>query len=99
MFYLVVSATLALAYGSVNAIIGLVLSVIAYAAVNAVLVRHAIRTGLSVSLFSRILLGRTGAAIATLISSPPPSITRCSRARSSRWRCKAMPGSAIRSRR
>mgnify|MGYP002651773241 CR=1 FL=1 len=66
MFYLVVSATLALAYGSVNAIIGLVLSVIAYAAVNAVLVRHAIRTGLSVSLFSRILLGRTGAAIATL---------------------------------
>lgn len=67
MFYLVVSATLALAYGSVNAIIGLVLSVIAYAAVNAVLVRHAIRTGLSVSLFSRILLGRTGAAIATLI--------------------------------
>ena len=44
MFYLVVSATLALAYGSVNAIIGLVLSVIAYAAVNAVLVRHAIRT-------------------------------------------------------
>ncbi|SEH89348.1 purine-cytosine permease family protein [Paracoccus alkenifer] len=67
MFYLVVSATLALAYGSVNAIIGLVLSVAAYAAINAVLVRHAIRTGLSVSLFSRILLGRTGAAIATLI--------------------------------
>ncbi|MDQ1901061.1 allantoin permease [Paracoccus sp. WLY502] len=67
MFYLVVAATLALAYGSVNAIIGLVLSVAAYAAVNAVLVRHAIRTGLSVSLFSRILLGRTGAAIATLI--------------------------------
>ena len=67
MFYLVVSATLALAYGSVNAIIGLVLSVAAYAAINAVLVRHAIRTGLSVSLFSRILLGRSGAAIATLI--------------------------------
>lgn len=67
MFYLVVSATLALAYGSVNAIIGLVLSVAVYAAVNAVLVRHAVRTGLSVSLFSRILLGRTGAAIATLI--------------------------------
>ena len=49
------------------AIIGLVLSVIAYAAVNAVLVRHVIRTGLSVSLFSRILLGQTGAAVATLI--------------------------------
>lgn len=67
MFYLVVSASLALAYGSVNAIIGLVLSVVAYAAVNAVLVRHAIRTGLSVSLFSRLLLGQSGAAIATLI--------------------------------
>lgn len=67
MFYLVVSASLALAYGSINAIIGLVLSVVAFAAVNAVLVRHAIGTGLSVSLFSRILLGRTGAAIATLI--------------------------------
>lgn len=67
MFYLVVAATLALAYGSINAIIGLVLSVAAYAAVNAVLVRHAIRTGLSVSLFSRVLLGRTGASLATLI--------------------------------
>ncbi|SIS99503.1 purine-cytosine permease family protein [Paracoccus saliphilus] len=67
MFYLVVAATLALAYGSVNAIIGMVLSVIAFSAVNAVLSRHSIRTGLSVSLFSRILLGRTGAALATLI--------------------------------
>ena len=67
MFYLVIAASLALAYGARNAIIGLVLSVIAYAAVNAVLVRHAIRTGLSVSLFSRLLLGRSGAAVATLI--------------------------------
>ncbi len=67
MFYLVIAASLALAYGARNAIIGLVLSVVAYAAVNAVLVRHAIRTGLSVSLFSRILLGRSGAAVATLI--------------------------------
>lgn len=67
MFYLVVSASLALAYGSVNAIIGLVLSVIAYGIVNGILARYAIRTGLSVSLFSRILLGRSGAAIATLI--------------------------------
>ncbi len=67
MFYLVVAASLALAYGSQNAIIGLVLSVITYGIVNAVLSRHAIRTGLSVSLFSRILLGRTGAVLATLI--------------------------------
>jgi purine-cytosine permease-like protein len=67
MFYLVVAASLALAYGSINAIIGIVLSVMVYAAVNAVLTRYAIRTGLSVSLFSRVLLGRNGAAIATLI--------------------------------
>ncbi|SNT74050.1 purine-cytosine permease family protein [Paracoccus seriniphilus] len=67
MFYLVVAASLALAYGSRNAIIGLLLSVIAYGAVNAVLSRHSIRSGLSVSLFSRILLGRAGAAVATLI--------------------------------
>ncbi|MBP7002140.1 allantoin permease [Amaricoccus sp.] len=67
MFYLVVAASLALAYGSVNAITGIALSVVAYAAVNAVLARYAIRTGLSVSLLSRVLLGRSGAAIATLI--------------------------------
>jgi purine-cytosine permease-like protein len=67
MFYLVIAASLAMAYGARNAIIGLVLTVIAYGAINAVLSRHAIRTGLSVSLFSRILLGRSGAAIATLI--------------------------------
>ncbi|MFD2442361.1 hypothetical protein [Paracoccus kondratievae] len=67
MFYLVIAASLVLVYGARNAIIGLVLSVLTYAAVNAVLVRHAIRTGLSVSLFSRILPGRSGAAVATLI--------------------------------
>ncbi len=67
MFYLFVAASLALAYGSINAIIGVVLSVICYAVINSVLARYAIRTGLSVSLFSRVLLGRNGAAIATLI--------------------------------
>lgn len=67
MFYMVIAASLALAYGARNAIIGLVLSVICYGIVNAILSRHAIRTGLSVSLFSRILLGRNGAAVATLI--------------------------------
>ncbi|MFV0408545.1 MAG: purine-cytosine permease family protein [Paracoccus sp. (in: a-proteobacteria)] len=67
MFYLVIAATLAMAYGAKNAIIGLILTVIAYAIVNAILSRHSIRTGMSVSLFSRILLGRSGAAVATLI--------------------------------
>lgn len=67
MFYLVIAASLALAYGARNAIIGLVLSVIAFGVINMVLSRHSMQTGMSVSLFSRILLGNRGAAIATLI--------------------------------
>ena len=67
MFYLVIAASLALAYGARNAIIGMVLSVICYGIVNGILVRHSIRTGLSVSLLSRTLLGQGGAAVATLI--------------------------------
>jgi hypothetical protein len=58
---------LALAYGTVNTLIGIVLSVITYGSVNLVISRYAIRTGSSVSLFSRILFGKTGAALATLI--------------------------------
>ena len=67
LFYVVVGAAMALSFGSRNAIIGMVLSVIAYGAINAVLSRYAIRTGLSVALFSRILFGSMGACIATLI--------------------------------
>ena len=67
MFWIIVAATLASAYGTRNAIIGLLLTVLAYSAVNAFITRFAIRTGLSVSLFSRILFGRTGSMIATLI--------------------------------
>lgn len=67
MFYLVIAASLALAYGARNAIIGMVLSVISYGIINGILVRHSIRTGLSVSLLSRSLLGQGGAAVATLI--------------------------------
>lgn len=67
MFFIVVSATLASAYGTANTIIGVLLTVITYAAVNAVITRYAIRTGLSVSLFSRLLFGTTGSALATLI--------------------------------
>ena len=67
VFYLVVAATLAEKFGTKNAIIGLLLSVAAYSAINAVVTRYAIRTGLSVALFSRILFGNAGAALATLI--------------------------------
>lgn len=67
MFWLVVSATLAMSFGTANAIIGLVLSVITYAVINGVISRYAIKTGLCVALFSRVLFGRTGSALATLI--------------------------------
>lgn len=67
MFWLVVSATLAMNFGTANAIIGLVLSVITYAVINGILSRYAIKTGLSVALFSRVLFGHTGATLATLI--------------------------------
>lgn len=59
-FYLVVAATLALAYGSVNGINDMVLSVVTFAIINGILARHSIRTGLSVSLFSHIFLGHFG---------------------------------------
>ncbi len=67
MFYIVVGASLALSFGARNALIGMVLSVISYGLVNSVLSRFAIRSGLSVALFSRLLFGSTGACLATLI--------------------------------
>lgn len=67
VFYIVVGAALALGFGTRNAIIGMVMSVIAYGLINAVLSRFAIRTGLSVALFSRVLFGNVGAGLATLI--------------------------------
>ena len=67
LFYIFLAATLAMAFGSMNTIIGMVLSVISYGLINGVLTRYAIRTGLSVSLFSRVLFGKVGALLATLI--------------------------------
>lgn len=67
MFYIVVAASLAHQFGTLNAIIGMVLSVLTYGAINAAIARYAIRTGLSVGLFSRVLFGDFGASLATLI--------------------------------
>lgn len=67
MFYIVVGVAMAQAYGTKNAIIGLLITVVAYAIVNGIISRYAIKTGLSVALFSRVLFGHTGAALATLI--------------------------------
>lgn len=69
MFYLVVGAALAMGFGTRNAIIGLLLSVVCYGAINALISRYAIASGLSVAQFSRRLFGRAGAALATLLFS------------------------------
>ncbi len=67
LFYIFLAATLAVAYGTVNTIIAMVLTVVSYGAINSVLARYAVKTGLSVSLFSRVLFGKAGALLATAI--------------------------------
>lgn len=66
-FYIYFAAFIALAYGTTNAIIGLVLTVIAYSLINMVILRVASYSGLTVALFSRSMLGFIGAAVATVI--------------------------------
>jgi purine-cytosine permease-like protein len=66
-FYMYFAAFIALAYGTVNALIGIALTVIAYSLINGVIVRVASTSGLTVALFSRSMFGFVGAAIATLI--------------------------------
>ena len=67
MFYVIVAGTVALAVGTKAALIGIVLSVIAYGAINWVLQAYAARTGLTVALVSRSLFGYLGAVIAPLV--------------------------------
>ncbi|WP_028299709.1 purine-cytosine permease family protein [Oceanospirillum beijerinckii] len=67
MFWLVVSATLAMNFGTMNTLIGLGLSTVTYGIINAIITRYAIKTGLSVALFSRIMFGKVGASLAVLI--------------------------------
>jgi purine-cytosine permease-like protein len=66
-FYMYFAAFIALAYGTVNALIGIVLTVVSYALINTVITRVAATSGLTVALFSRSMFGFVGAAIATLI--------------------------------
>jgi len=66
-FYMYLGAFIALAYGTVNALIGIVLTVVAYSLINTVILRVACASGLTVALFSRSMFGFVGAAIATLI--------------------------------
>ncbi|GGY10631.1 allantoin permease [Litchfieldella qijiaojingensis] len=67
IFYMVVAAAMARSYGTANALIGIVLTVIAYGGINAVISRYSMKTGLTVALFSKVLFGHVGAMVATLI--------------------------------
>jgi hypothetical protein len=67
MFYGFVAATLARAYGTTNALLGMAAAIVFYSIAGGILARYAIRTGLGSFLLSQALFGRAGAAIATLI--------------------------------
>jgi purine-cytosine permease-like protein len=66
-FYMYFAAFIALAYGTVNALIGIALTIAGYSLINGIITRVASRSGLTVALFSRSMFGFVGAAIATLI--------------------------------
>ncbi|TQC44081.1 thiamine permease [Rhodococcus sp. WS4] len=67
MFWLILGATLAQVVGTVDTIIGLAVSVLAYSVIGGTLSRYAARTGISSAMFSRALFGYIGAAVAPLI--------------------------------
>ena len=66
-FFVYIGAAMAAAYGTLNAIIGIVLTIISYGAINAVLARYAINNRTTVAQFSRTILGTAGSSIATII--------------------------------
>lgn len=67
MFFVYIGAAMAVAYGTVNAAIGIGLTIITYGAINALLSKYAINNRTTVALFSRTILGKSGASIAALI--------------------------------
>lgn len=67
LFFVYVGAVMAVVYGTVNAIIGITLSIITYSIMNAVLAKYAIKNRTTVGQFSRTILGTAGSAIAKII--------------------------------
>ncbi|MGH3358473.1 MAG: purine-cytosine permease family protein, partial [Nocardioidaceae bacterium] len=67
IFYVVTGAAVAVGFGTKQALIGLVLTIVVYSLVNQVISSQAIETGLSVAMFSRSMFGLAGASLATLI--------------------------------
>ena len=67
MFYVVTGAAVAASVGTASALVGIVLTVLVYGAINGFLSILASETGLSVAMLSRSMFGFVGAALATLI--------------------------------
>jgi purine-cytosine permease-like protein len=67
MFFVVVGATVALAVGTINSLIGIGLSVVAYGVINGIAAKVANESGTSVSQFSRAMFGRIGSAFAAAL--------------------------------
>lgn len=67
MFFVYIGAAMAMAYGTANALIGLVLTIAAYGIINAVLSKYALQNRTTVAQFSRTILGTAGSSIATII--------------------------------
>lgn len=66
-FFVYIGAAMGSAYGTANAIIGLVLTIAAYGIINAILSKYAINNRTTVAQFSRTILGTAGSTIATII--------------------------------
>jgi uncharacterized membrane protein YeaQ/YmgE (transglycosylase-associated protein family) len=67
MFFVYIGAALAVAYGTVNALIGIAMTIVVYGIINGILSKYALNNRTTVALFSRTILGTAGSAIATII--------------------------------
>lgn len=67
MFYVFLGANLALTFGAVNSVIGMLLAALLFGLIGGALARYAVRTGSSSSALSLTMLGRLGGSLPTLI--------------------------------
>ncbi|MDV8070744.1 permease [Rhodococcus sp. IEGM 1366] len=67
MFWLYIAVASNAAVGTVNTLIGMTLTIVTYGLINSVLSRHAIKTGQTISLFSKEIFGSVGSGLAALL--------------------------------
>jgi uncharacterized membrane protein YeaQ/YmgE (transglycosylase-associated protein family) len=67
MFFIYVAAALSLRFGVANAFVGILAAIVVFGLLAGILTRYAVRTGLGTFLLSKVIFGRSGAALATLI--------------------------------